>query len=188
MNNSTGRRQDTFGHPSGVEILPSNIFIGLEAFKAVLRLQAGCRIVADHEHSCNLCFDVQLSDNKGPARIYIDIAIHETSRVKVISKANNMNGSIEHLVPEHWVLRLNFTGQNGKTGGYGAEQIGMPEVAGFSENMTSTHFAYLIMRTIVNAWADRLPKIPFPLFGRRLKMPDDVEILPEQLVLPQLPA
>lgn len=182
----TGRRDDTFGHPDGVAVLPRDIFDGLEAFKEII-LKAGGRIVADHEHSCNLVFDVQLTDGKGPARIYADMAVHEAKRVKIISRANNMNGSIEHLVKYPFVLQINFTGQNGATGGYGATQIGFPAVADFPSSMTKIHFAYHCLKTLVNEWQAHLPNIPFPLHGRRLKMPDGVELLPEQLVLATLP-
>ena len=72
----------------------------------------------------------------------------------------------------------------GRPGTYGLACREVAVVADFPGSMTAVHFAYLCLRTLVNEWQAQLPDIPFPFAKRRIKMPDGVELLAEQLSLP----
>ena len=165
---STGRREDTHGHPAGIRVIPLPIFQGLELLKGAL-VGNGVVLLEDHEHSASFKF----KDTKPSTQVLL--SLHPSDKVHIFSRRHNQAGSVESLIGKPWCVQLMFTREE--------MTVGLPEVAGFGGTMSAQQFAIFLLRTLIVAWSDRYPDIPFPLRGRPLKLGEADPILPEALAL-----
>jgi hypothetical protein len=170
----TGRREDTCGHPDGVAVLPQGVYEGLAAFKKIL-VKAGAQLAADHEHTAHLtfrCWSPGRPTAAGPYVIQVDLAIHETGRVKVLSKARPVDVQKEVRTP--WCAQLTFYDH------------GYPAIAEVDPAWDAARTCYALIRTLVNEWREHLPGVPFPCVGK-VTLPGGAKFLLGAAGLPPYP-